>query len=72
MYPVNLAAATPESVETIFARFLELQSVWASRLAGLVADEQDDDEDVGKKGLSRLTRQDIPVTFCRIACIQEE
>ena len=52
MYPVNLAAATPESIETIFARFLELQSVWASRLAGLLADEQDDDEegDDGENG----------------------
>ena len=45
MYPVGLATATPEYVETIFARFLELQSAWADRLAGLVADEQDDDED---------------------------
>ncbi len=45
MYPVGRATATPESVETIFARFLELQSAWADRLAGLVADEQDDDED---------------------------
>ena len=52
MYPVGLAAATPESVETIFARFLELQSAWADRLAGLVADEQDDDEegDDGENG----------------------
>ena len=44
MYPVNLAAATMESVETLFARFLDLQSVWAKRLAELIAAEQDDDD----------------------------
>lgn len=43
MYPVNLAAATMESVETIFARFLDLQSVWAKRLAELIAAGQDAD-----------------------------
>lgn len=45
MYPVSLVAATPHSVETEFARFLDLQAAWANRLAGLVAGEQDDDED---------------------------
>ena len=47
MYPLSLADATPKSVETIFARFLELQSAWADRLAGLVAGAQDggDEED---------------------------
>ena len=42
MYPLDLADATPESVEMIFSRFLVLQSAWADRLAGLVADAQDD------------------------------
>ena len=45
------------SVETIFTRFTELQSVWADRLAGLVAAAQerygeepgeDDGSDVGE------------------------
>ena len=47
MYPLSLADATPKTVETIFARFLELQSAWADRLAGLVAGAQDggDEED---------------------------
>ena len=38
MYPLRLAEATAESVETVFTRFLELQSAWAARLAGLLAD----------------------------------
>ena len=55
MYPLSLADATPKSVETIFARFLELQSAWADRLAGLVAgaqdggDEEDEDGESGEK-----------------------
>lgn len=53
MYPLRLADATEESVETIFTRFLELQSAWAERLAGFLAaaGEQEDgepDEDVGE------------------------
>ena len=43
MYPLNLANATDESVETIFTRFLELQDAWAERVAGLVADAQERD-----------------------------
>jgi hypothetical protein len=48
-----LADATEESVETIFTRFLELQSAWAERLAGFLAaaGEQEDgepDEDDGE------------------------
>ena len=50
MYPVNIAAATMESVETIFARFLDLQSVWANRLAELIAAEQDDDDEETENG----------------------
>ena len=50
MYPLNLADATAESVETIFSRFLELQSAWADRLAGLVAGAQESDDDVGEDG----------------------
>ena len=50
MYPLNLADATPESVETIFSRFLELQSDWADRLAGLVSDAQDDGDEDGEDG----------------------
>ena len=48
MYPLNLADATPESVATIFSRFLELQSDWADRLAGLVADAQDGGDEEGE------------------------
>ena len=53
IYPLNLADATPETVETIFTRFVDLQAAWSERFAGLVADTQergygagdDDDED---------------------------
>ena len=45
IYPLPLADATPESVETIFNRFVELQAAWSDRLAGLVAIAQEDDED---------------------------
>ena len=31
MYPLHLADATAESVETVFSRFVELQSAWAER-----------------------------------------
>ena len=56
IYPLPLADATPESVETIFTRFIELQAAWSDRLAGLVAAAQeddvgepdDDDEDYGE------------------------
>jgi hypothetical protein len=57
IYPLPLAGTTPESVETIFTRFVELQAAWAKRFAGMVAaaqerasgDMEDDDEedDVG-------------------------
>lgn len=43
IYPLPLADATPESVETIFTRFVELQAAWSDRLAGLVAAAQEDD-----------------------------
>jgi hypothetical protein len=36
--------------ETIFARFLDLQSVWAKRLAELIAAGQDDDDDEAENG----------------------
>ena len=49
IYPLPLAEATPESVETIFKRFVELQAAWSDRLSNLVAaaqeDEPDDDAD---------------------------
>ena len=41
MYPLALSGAMDVSVETIFTRFVELQSVWADRLAGLVAAAQE-------------------------------
>ncbi len=49
IYPLPLAEATPESVETIFNRFVELQSAWAERLSNLVAAAQEDEpvDDVG-------------------------
>ena len=50
MYPVNLAAETMESVETIFARFLDLQSAWAERLAELISARQDDDDEEAENG----------------------
>ena len=52
MYPLSLADATPKSVETIFARFLELQSAWADRLAGLVAGAQDGGDEEDENGES--------------------
>ena len=50
IYPLPLADATPESVETVFGRFVELQAAWAERFAGMVAAAQDrggDGEDDG-------------------------
>lgn len=44
IYPLPLADATPESIETIFKRFVELQAAWSDRLAGLVAVAQEDDD----------------------------
>ena len=38
IYPLPLADATAESLETIFARFLDLQAAWAERFAGMLAD----------------------------------
>ena len=40
IYPLPLADATAESVETVFARFVDLQSAWAARFAALVAAAQ--------------------------------
>ncbi|MBQ3344992.1 MAG: type III secretion system chaperone [Kiritimatiellae bacterium] len=44
IYPFPLADATPESLESTFERFLELQAAWKDRLAELASDE---DEPVG-------------------------
>ena len=41
IYPLPLADVTPESVETIFLRFVELQAAWAKRFAGMVAAAQE-------------------------------
>ena len=41
IYPLRLDDATAESVETIFTRFVELQSSWAERFADLLAEAQD-------------------------------
>ena len=43
IYPLRLDDATEESVETIFTRFVELQSSWAERFADLLAEAQDGD-----------------------------
>ena len=43
MYPLRLDDATAESVETVFNRFIELQSAWAERLAALLSEAQSDD-----------------------------
>ena len=45
MYPLHLADATAESVETVFSRFVELQSAWAERFAGLLAEAQEQSGD---------------------------
>ena len=37
IYPLQLANATPETLENVFKRFLELQAAWKDRLAELVA-----------------------------------
>ena len=62
IYPMPLSDATPESVETIFARFVDLQAVWAERLSAMVAaaqsresddpdeDGEDDEEEVEEEG----------------------
>ena len=38
IYPLPLADATDETLESIFKRFLELQAAWKERLDGLVAE----------------------------------
>ena len=38
IYPLPLADATAETLESIFKRFLELQAAWKERLDGLVAE----------------------------------
>ena len=38
IYPLPLADATAETLESIFKRFLELQAAWKERLEGLVAE----------------------------------
>ena len=50
IYPLPLADATDETLESIFKRFLELQAAWKERLEGLVAEasanaEADDDDE---------------------------
>ena len=50
IYPLPLADATDETLESIFKRFLELQAAWKERLDGLVAEasanaEADDDDE---------------------------
>ena len=44
IYPMPLAGATPESVETIFNRFLELQAAWAARFVEMIADAQEQEK----------------------------
>ena len=39
-YPLPLANATPQSIETIFTRFIDLQAAWAERLAKKISDAQ--------------------------------
>lgn len=43
IYPFPLADATPESLEAIFSRFLELQAAWKERLNALVNDIPQDE-----------------------------
>ena len=50
IYPLSLAGVSSESVETIFTRFLELQAAWSDRLAGLVADVQEDESGEDEDG----------------------
>ena len=45
IYPLPLADATAESVEMVFARFLDLQAAWAERFAGMLADAPARQED---------------------------
>ena len=44
IYPFPLSDATPESLETIFSRFLELQAAWKDRLSELIDGAPQDDE----------------------------
>ena len=44
IYPFPLADATPEALETIFSRFLELQAAWKDRLSELIDGVPQDDE----------------------------
>ena len=49
-YPLGLADATAESVETIFTRFAELQSAWVERFAGFIAEAKEGEEDPDGEG----------------------
>ena len=40
IYPLPLADATSELVETVFRQFIDLQATWSARLAGRIAAEQ--------------------------------
>ena len=61
IYPLPLADATSESVETVFMQFIDLQAAWAARLADRIAaaqegeaekdDDDDDDGDAAKDDL---------------------
>lgn len=55
MYPLPLADATPESVETVFERFIDLQAAWEERFAAIVARARErgsaeDDEESAAEG----------------------
>ena len=52
IYPIPLADATPESIETIFTRFVDLQGAWSERFAGLVADAQERDSGEGDEDVA--------------------
>lgn len=45
IYPLPLADATSETLESIFTRFLELQAAWKDRLDEMVAEAQEPDGD---------------------------
>ena len=45
IYPFPLADATPESLESTFERFLELQAAWKDRLAELASDNDEPVDD---------------------------
>ena len=50
IYPLPLADATSELVETVFRQFIDLQATWSARLAGRIAAEREGEVEEDDEG----------------------